>query len=161
MQLVVFSGLGLVVASIFRSSTPPSTPKTLPVGVIVLFVEALAPCCWKSGKNVTPEERTCTQKFILMTAGLYARFLLHGLCCAIGIIVAVAIAGASWFVWLSLGVLGATSLLYVAAACQGGEDTDGSVKLPANGISAWIYFLKANFLKRRVLYTTREEIIKK
>ena len=117
----IFAGIGLIAASVFSIiRTPLNTVMTLPVGVIVFFVEFLAPWCWNSGKNATPEERTRTQKFILMTQGLYARFLLHGICCAIGVITAVLVAGASWAVWLSLGVLGAASLAYIAAACTGG-----------------------------------------
>ena len=121
----IFCGIGLVAAAI-GSLFPPNAGRcalTGSIGSVVLFIEALAPCCWDSGKNTLAEQRTCTQKFIMATNGTYSRFFLHGILSTLGIIITAATSIGDWYVWASMIALAACALLYLFSACFGKKET--------------------------------------
>ena len=122
-------GISLVAAAVFSLlSTPLQSLMTLPGGVLILFVEFLAPCCWKSGKNLAADERTTMQKFILFSRGRWARFMLHAFVCIMGFVTMYLIThSTSWWIYLTLILTGVVSLVYLGSAIQTAGKNDGAV----------------------------------
>ena len=130
-RIGVLLGIGLVAISVYSLlDTPLNTLLTLPGSLMVSFIEFVAPCCFRSGKNLEPEERTTLQKFILLLRGPWARFFLYAFVAAMGFTIMLLVTHASnWLYFLCLGLVAANALLYAAAAVQGTGEKEPAISI--------------------------------